>query len=227
MLVTEDGNLQYMKSILAQWPELARKVLLWPTFGAGSLPRGAALAKTRAELGIAVVVHRDRDFLSDADKIALGKKMEYDLHGVPFWMPDGSDIEAGFCIPEHLERVFEIDSADATALIAEAVALTDPDLVETDFNTAYQSAVGGLNKSDVGVPSKRWRELGGFGTKTIKGKFLLNQIEAAALSRYAGSANAQKLKGLQKISNPAVPMHADLKLLLEGAIRAQKEQGRA
>lgn len=227
LFITEDGNLQYMKNILAQWPELARKVLLWPTFGSGSLPRGGALARTRGELGIAVAVHRDRDFLSDTDKAALIKKMEYDVHNIPFWMPVGSDIEAGFCSPEHLEKVFEIDRSDAIALLGEAVALVDADAAETDFNTAYQSATGGLSKDEVSVPSKRWRELAGPCAATIKGKMLMEKIEEAAKARYIGTANVQKLKGLKLISNPAAPMHEDLKALLEQAIQTQKPPSRS
>ena len=222
LLITEDGNLQYMKNILAQWPELARKVLLWPTFGSGSLPRGAALAKTRRELGVAVVVHRDRDFLSDADKCALGKKMEYDVHNIPFWMPEGSDIEAEFCSTEHLQKIFDITNSDASALLAEAVALVDPNAAEMDFNTAYQSAVGGISKEEVSVPTRRWRDLKGPCAATIKGKVLLTKIEAAAKTRYIGTAEVTKLKGLKLLFNPAVSMHADLKALIEGAIAAQK-----
>jgi hypothetical protein len=222
LLITEDGNLQYLKSILAQWPDLARKVLLWPTFGSGSLPRGDALARTRWELGIAVAVHRDRDFLSDTDTAALIKKMEYDVHDIPFWMPTGSDIEAGFCSPEHLEKVFEIDRPDTIALLDEAVALIDADAAETDFNKAYQSATGGLSKDEVSVPSKRWRELAGPSTATIKGKTLLAKVKEAAKARYIGTADARKLKGLKLISKPAAPMHEDLKALLEQAIQTQK-----
>ena len=222
LLITEDGNLQYMKSILAQWPELARKVLLWPTFGSGSLPRGSALAKTKKELGIAVVVHRDRDFLSEADRTSLAKKMEYDIHKIPFWMPKGSDIEAEFCTAEHLQVAFDISAADASALVSEAVTLIDSDVAEVDFNTAYQSAIGGLRKDEVGVPSKRWRELGGPCAATIKGKVLLSHIEAAAKARYVGTADAKKLKGLKHLSTPAIPMHTELKSLIEQAMLAQK-----
>lgn len=222
MLITEDSNLLYMKSILAQWPEVARKVLLWPTFGSGSLPRGNAVNKLRKELGIAVVVHRDRDFLSDSDKDALAKKMEYDVHKVPFWMPKGSDIEAGFCEPKHLERVFELDVEGAEKLLAEAVAMIDQDAAETDFNTAYQSAVGGLDKTVVGVPTKRWRELGEFCPATIKGKPLLDAVKKAATARYIDT-EPTKLNGLKKISVPSVPMNEDLKALIEAAMLAEKK----
>jgi predicted ATPase len=227
LLITEDGNLQYMKNILSQWPDLARKVLLWPSFGSGSLPRGSSLAKTRWELGIAVAVHRDRDFLSDTDKAALVKKMEYDVHNIPFWMPAGSDIEAEFCSPEHLQKVFEIDMCDAIALLGEAVALVDADAAERDFNTAYQSATGGLSKDEVSVSSKRWRELAGPCAATIKGKMLLEKIEEAAMARYIGSADVRKLKGLKLIANPTAPMHEDLKALLEQAILSQKQPSRS
>lgn len=192
------------------------------TFGSGSLPRGNAIDKLRKELGIAVVVHRDRDFLSDSDKDALAKKMEYDVHKVPFWMPKGSDIEAGFCELEHLRQVFELDVEDAETLLAEAVGMIDRDAAETDFNTAYQSAVGGLDKTLVGVPSKRWRELGEFCPSTIKGKVLLDAIKRAATTRYSGT-EPTKLNGLKKISVPSVPMNEDLKALIETAMLAQKK----
>jgi len=222
VLFTEDGNLRYLKSILSQWPELSRKVLLWPTFGAGSLHRGPALTKTRAELGIAVAVHRDRDFLSDTDKSALVTKMEYDIHNIPFWMPEGSDIEAGFCSPKNLAKAFDIAESDAEFLLKEAVALLDSDAAEKDFNSAYQTAVGGLSKESVGVPSKRWRDLGGLSAATIKGKVLLEKVEDAAKARYIGTAEVHKLKGLKLLSTPTVEMHTDLKTLLESAIHAQK-----
>lgn len=222
MLITEDGNIKYMKNVLAQWPELARKVFIWPTFGSGSLPQGPALAKIRKELDIALLVHRDRDFLSNSDQAALAKRMGYDHSKIPFWMPKGSDIEAEFCTPEHLEKVFEISKADAMDLVAEAVALIDPKVAETDFNTAYQSAVGGISKEAVDVPSRRWRDLSGPSAATIKGKVLLEHIEFAAKNRYVGTADVAKLKGLQYLSTPTVPFHADLKQMIEDAISDQK-----
>jgi len=73
ILITEDGNTSYMKNVLDQWPELARKTLIWPTFGSGSLPNGSALKNLQKEWGIKVIVHRDRDFMSDDDKAAFEK----------------------------------------------------------------------------------------------------------------------------------------------------------
>jgi hypothetical protein len=84
-----------------------------------------------------------------------------------------------------------------------------------------------LSKDEVSVPSKRWRELAGPGAATIKGKMLLEKVEEAAKARYIGTADARKLKGLKLISNPAAPMHEDLKALLEQAIQTQKPPSRS
>lgn len=218
MLITEDGNLSYMKSILSQWPELARKVLLWPAFGNGSLPLGAALKRIREELGIPIVVHRDRDFMSDLDKQAFESKRAYDTCLVPLWMPVGSDIEAGFCSAQNLEGAFELELGDGAALLAEAIATLDPVAIETEFNTAYAAAIAGLPRADGSAASIRWRELGHFSAGTIKGKVLLDAVKVAAKARYEGTTEYLKLRGLKGLSTATIPMHGDLKALIEREI---------
>jgi hypothetical protein len=218
MLITEDGNLTYMRGVLDQWPDLARKVLIWPTFGAGSLPSGCALKRLRDESGIPIVVHRDRDFMSDLDKSALELKREYSTCGVPLWMPDGSEIEASFCCAENLEAIFNLAKGDGSVLLSEAILTLDPAEVETDFNTAYSSAIAGLPKQTGSVPSIRWRELGELGIKTIKGKVLMNAVRSAVKSRYEGTIESSKLAGLGKLSSALTSMHVNLKTLLESEI---------
>lgn len=218
MLITEDGSLSYIKAILAQWPELARKVLLWPTFGSGSLPSGSALKRIRQELGIPIIVHRDRDFMADVDKAAFEKKREYDTCSIPLWMPYGSDIEAGFCSPENIEAAFELSPGDGEALLSEALGILDKAEVETDFNTAYHAAIAGLPKAVGSVASARWRDLGEYGARTTKGKVLLEAVKAAAVARYSGTSDSHKLKGLQRLLAPLVPLHADMKAMIEAEI---------
>ena len=222
ILLTEDGNIAYMRKVLAQWPEIERKVVIWPTFGAGSLPHGAALAKIREEHDIAVLVHRDRDFMSNSDQSAFKRLKNYDTNNIPFWMPTGSDIESEFCSPEHLANVFDISNSDASALVSEALAMVDNTELEKNFNTAYQSAVGGIKKDEVSAPTIRWRDLQGPSAATIKGKVLLKQIEAAALKRYVGPSDIQKLEGLKYLSTPSVPFHEDLRQMIADAISNQK-----
>lgn len=218
LLITEDGKLSYMKAILAQWPQLARKVLLWPTFGVGALPSGPSLKRLREELGIPVVVHRDRDFMSDDDKRGYESVREYDSCSIPLWMPSGSDIEAGFCAPDNLEAAFNLTSGEGSKLLDEALWSLNKIQVETDFNTAYSSAIAGLPKREGAGPSFRWRDLGMFGAGTTKGKVLLEAVKSAAKARYEGTAESRRLLGLSTVATPLVPMHVDLKVLLEHEI---------
>ncbi|MDG9886581.1 ATP-binding protein, partial [Pseudomonas sp. GD04058] len=218
ILFTEDGNMEYMKSILNQWPDLARKTLIWPTFGSGGLHQGAALKKIREALGIKVVLHRDRDFMSDADKDQWSIKMEYHTHNIPFWTPAGSDIESEFCSLQHLMNVFSLNQAEAESLVEEALKLLDPLIIERDFNTAYQAAINGLPKDKVGFPTRRWAELGGFGTSTTKGKVLLKAINEAATQKFRAQSDTSRLSGLSKLKTPSTPMHEDLQKLIQSAI---------
>lgn len=213
MIITEDGNIEYMESILSQWPDLKRKILIWPTYRSGSLPNGSAIKRLRTSHGIKVIIHRDRDFLSDEDKKSLEKKMGYDSCEVNLWMPKGSDIEASFCDPEHISNVFEINIDEANELIKEALSLLDRSQVEKDFNRLYTSATGGLNSSEVSVPSIRWRDLGDFCSRTVKGKVLLDKILEAAKSKF--SSDPEKIKGLSKIKIPTIGMNEDLKQIIE------------
>ena len=226
MLVTEDANLKYLKSILGQWPDIARKVLLWPTFGSGSLPKGQAVKKFRDELGIPIIVHRDRDFMSDQDLAALMRKMEYDIHSVPFWTPKSSDIEDEFCTPDHLKAVFSLTDQEVDDVFNAALASFDKDLVSKDFGNAYSSAIGGLKGPDIGSPIKRWNDLGGFGLKTIKGKELLTAITTALVNKFKDTDSASKLGKIDRLSTPTSPMHGDLKDLLEVEIEKVKPKNK-
>lgn len=221
ILFTEDGNMTYMKNIVGQWPELSRKVLIWPTFGSSGLQRGGALVKLMKSLGIGVVVHRDRDFMSESDRIQWERKMEYDIHEIPFWMPPGSDIESELCCAQHLSNVFSFTDVEAETLLNEAIESLDKDAIERDFNSAYSSAVGGLPKDQVSFPSKRWKELGEFGTKTIKGKILLEAITATLKKNYAGTPNARKLSGLSHLDTPSFEIHKELRVLIQGTIASR------
>ena len=55
----------------------------------------------------------------------------------------------------------------------------------------------------------------------------MEKVEEAAMARYVGTADVRKLKGLKLIGKPAIPMHEDLKALLEQAIQTQKPPSRS
>lgn len=191
ILFSEDEKLQTLKSIIDQWPDPSRKILLWPTFGASGLQSGDALAKLRNALEIPVIVHRDRDFMSDNDVTEWVSKKGYRDNAIPIWITPGSDIEASFCTPEQIEHVFKISREDSEQIIKEAINSIDSVAAEKSFNTALQSATASIPMEGRSAPSARWRELGGFGTKTVKGKELLRKIEYALKNKFAGTPEAR------------------------------------
>lgn len=216
ILISEDEKLSLINGIISQWPELERKILVWPAFGTGGLPSGDSVAKLRNALGIPIVIHRDRDFMSDSDIDGWKDKKGYNQYAVPVWVTPGSDIESSFIDRGHLSRVLDISLEEAGAIVDNAVMSVDETEAERDFNTALHSAVVTLDASSRSIPSQRWRELGGFGERTIKGKPLLKAIEAAARQQFGGTPEARKLGNLVRLrrGSPVHPVCVCLKGVL-------------
>lgn len=220
ILFTEDEKTTYLKSIIAQWPHIDRKVLIWPTFGSSGLPHGSALTKLRSSLGVAVMVHRDRDFMSESDVAAWVEKRGYVEHQIPFWLPQSSDIEAEFCNAHHISEILSISTDDAEQLLEEAVHLNDRSEVERDFNTALHGAINSLPSDIRSIPTARWRDMGEYNALTIKGKSLIESIKIAAKNHFVGTADARKIGLLKNLVRPTkeYPIALSLKDVLETAI---------
>lgn len=225
ILFTEDDNTSYLQNIIRQWPELERKILIWPTFGKNSLPHGDSLKKLRDKMKVAIMVHRDRDFMSEVD-VSLWKTFKkYDSNNIPLWVPDGSDIESAFCRPQHISNVMQVSIQEAEVFLATALALFDQTIVEDDFNNAINDAVKGLGDGK-STPSRRWRELGNFCQLTIKGKELLVKLREAIKANYLNTPEARKLSLLPQIIIPTTGYEIcnDLKTTIEQALQAAAPQ---
>ncbi|SFF25014.1 ATPase/GTPase, AAA15 family [Methylobacterium sp. yr596] len=220
ILFTEDEDMSYLKSIISQWPDLDRKILLWPTFGHGGIPSGDSLNKLRSSLGIPVFVHRDRDFMSDNDINHWREAKGFARCDIPSWVPSGADIESLFCDPSHIENTMGFDPAEAQVIFQNALASFAEDQVERDFTGALDSAVRSLPIENRSLPGPRWRELGGFGRHTIKGKLLLSAIENEIKIRLRGGPEARRLALLPKLRRPhtGCVIAGDLRSALEVAL---------
>lgn len=202
ILFTEDENTQHIQNILSQWPNFARKVLVWPTFGSSGLPHGDALSKLRQKLGVSVLVHRDRDFMSDIDIDHWVQKKNYAANKIPFWITDGVDIESSFCNANHISDLLNISIDDAQEIIKLALSKVNAYEAERDFNTALAGATASVPAEIRSVPSARWREMGEFCPSTIKGKLLIEKIRDAIKEKYRGTPEAAKLGLFTKLSSP-------------------------
>jgi len=220
LLISEDEKLSLIRGIIDQWPELNRKILVWPAFGSGGLASGDSVSKLRSALGIPIVIHRDRDFMSDNDINGWKNKKGYDEFNIPVWVTPGSDIESSFTNKSHISRVFDLTEDVTLDVIQDAIGSLDRLEIEREFNSALQSAIVQLPIDDRSVVSARWRELGEFGEKTVKGKVLLKAIENAIKSRFLGTPDARKLGNLPKLRRGSrdMPVCECLKATIKAAL---------
>lgn len=177
ILFTEDGNLKYLEAILSARPVLQSRVLIWPTFGKDALPDGPKARSIAKKMGVKVMVHRDRDFMSDDDVIDWARKKSYDTCNIPYWVPQGSDIESQFLSPEHIARTLEVDAAIVAEIEEFALQRFAEPKIMSDFSSAYQAAVAQLPVVEGRNAIARWASLGGFSKNTIKGKEYLSAIQ--------------------------------------------------
>jgi predicted ATPase len=182
IIFTEDGNTDVLNGIINQWPSLAQKCAIWPTFGKDSLPDGKRIAALRKKLGIKILLHRDSDFMSNTDIEEWCKLRMYDTNMVPVWVTSGSDIESVFCSADHIARVFGIGVDIANELLEEALNCFEESVSMQEFANAYIDVVNKLPKVGNRNAIARWAELGGYSLKTIKGKRLLYLIKKYCLT---------------------------------------------
>ena len=102
LVVTEDAKNDLLKNLIRQWPEVERSVTVLPGRGYKHLLTPEEANELRATLGnkFNILVHRDRDSLTDDEVITL--KDSYASDGVQLWLTDQSDLEAEFCNPSFL-----------------------------------------------------------------------------------------------------------------------------
>jgi predicted ATPase len=219
ILFTEDDNTDKLKNLLKQWPDLERKVLLWPTFGKDSLPHGKSLKKLRDRMRVAILVHRDRDFMSDHDLDLWNNKKEYNTNNITLWPTEGSDIEAAFCTVEHISAALDIPLSFAKEIIDDAIKDIPSDQSEEEFSHAIAEAVKGLGDGKSNAV-RRYKDLGGHGTTTIKGKALIGAIKNSIKRKLSNTEDSRKLSNLYKIheTTGTVELYPTLKLAIEDAL---------
>lgn len=220
VLFSEDDNTGCLQSLIDQWPHLANRTVIWPCFGVSSIPDGDRLAKLRDRHGVKIVVHRDRDFMSDGDLTAWKAKQRYTNNDIPVWSSPGSDIESCFHTADHIARAMEIDQAVAEKGLEYALNELDQIAISASFNEAYNKAVQPLPGQANAI--QRWNDLGGFCQSTVKGKEFKDALRRGLRSAVCEVGQARKLGNMAKIyeGNSAVPICDDLRVHLQDLVDA-------
>lgn len=122
LLVTEDSNTNNLIELLKQDPDIENQVAIFPFNGVSTLGKGSVLASLRDKLGGGhkIVVHRDRDGLTDSEVESWAN--EYRKHKITTWVTEGSDVQSYFCDPGYLSTIYSKPYNDAKMLVDTIIA---------------------------------------------------------------------------------------------------------
>lgn len=190
ILVSEDKKTDLLRKIVDQWPSVREKIAFYPGNGYSNIPTPEQAREMAETLGgkYKIVVHRDRDSLTDQEAADLVAK--YTAEGIDLWLPSQSDVESYFCDVQFLETFLNCTQAEAEAhvtgvLVASAVPIRDQfEKQRAAHNKEFYAGGGSPLNDDV------WNELQARPLKGAKGKFVFNQLK----NRIPGGAfSAEKI----------------------------------
>lgn len=176
-MVSEDAINDLLKKLIRQWPEIDKAVTILPGRGYHHLlskKEAKELCESRGNK-FKILVHRDRDSLTDAEVATL--KQNYHDNNIRLWMTDQSDIEAEFCSPQFLAALTGHPITDCRTWL-DQVILQNQTIIKDQFvsqraahNTEMHAAGGGPTNADV------WTSFQSRPLKGAKGKFIFKQLK--------------------------------------------------
>ena len=207
ILISEDTDTKILRHILAQWPDIEGKVTIHPGSGYNSLPTPEGAKQLKNTLGdnFKIVVHRDRDCMTNEEINKLtGLYNNEDIH---LWVTDSSDIEAYFCEWSFIEQHSDLPTDFTKEKLNEIIGHNN-----AADHEKFKSQRGVHNKNiypnGAGTPENEdvWNELQSCPLKAACGKVVFNQIKNilgkdrfskdTILSKDLGGEVASSLKNL-------------------------------
>lgn len=177
IIVSEDKKNDFLKKLIRQWPDVERAVTVLPGRGYKHLLTKDEAVELRASLGntFKILVHRDRDSLTDNEVIQL--KDDYNGDGIRLWVTDQSDIEAEFCDPAFISSLTGQPVADCETWLAQILAQNQVPIADqfagqrAAHNEELHKAGGSPTNAEV------WAGFQGRALKGAKGKFVFGQLK--------------------------------------------------
>lgn len=193
VVLTEDSNTKYIESLLASSGRDMDKTKVWAYGGCTQLVAAKVLASFLDDVapGCEVIVHRDRDYLSDAEVDAMREK--YEDKGFKVFVTVGTDIESHYLSVQHLAVAYTgRTDTEIGELLDEATSLSEEDSIRILANTRFKEAEKNWNRSD------RYPEAGNIALKAQSeyasdpvrfrhGKKTLQQFCKLAETRWGGT----------------------------------------
>jgi ABC-type cobalamin/Fe3+-siderophores transport system ATPase subunit len=177
IVVSEDARNDLLKKLIGQWPEIERAVTVLPGRGYKHLLTKEEAQELRASLGnkFKVLVHRDRDSLTDDEVVKL--KDSYASDDIRLWLTDQSDLEAEFCDPAFLSALTGQPLNTCETWLSE---IMNQNQVPIKEQFAGQRAAHNeeLYKAGGSPPNEVvWAAFQARPLKGAKGKFIFNQLK--------------------------------------------------
>tara|TARA_R110002124_G_scaffold69909_1_gene187616 strand:- start:668 stop:2170 length:1503 start_codon:yes stop_codon:yes gene_type:complete len=177
IVVSEDAKNDFLKKLIRQWPEIERAVTVLPGRGYKHLLTKLEAEELRTSLGskFKILVHRDRDSLTDAEVTQL--KESYASEGIRLWVTDQSDIEAEFCDPGYLSSLTGESIETCEAWLTEIMAGNQAPI--RDQFTSQRAAHNQELHQAGGSPTNDevWVAFQGRPLKGAKGKYVFGQLK--------------------------------------------------
>jgi ABC-type cobalamin/Fe3+-siderophores transport system ATPase subunit len=177
IVVSEDARNGLLKKLIRQWPEIERAVTVLPGRGYKHLLTKEEAQELRESLGnkFKVLVHRDRDSLTDGEAVVL--KDSYNNDGIRLWLTDQSDLEAEFCDPAFLSELTGQPIVTCETWLSE-ITMQNQVPIKQQFvkqraahNEELHKAGGSPTNDDV------WAAFQGRPLKGAKGKYIFGQLK--------------------------------------------------
>jgi energy-coupling factor transporter ATP-binding protein EcfA2 len=211
IVVSEDATNDLLKKLIRQWPELERAVTVLPGRGYKHLLTKEEAQELRSSLGdkFKVLVHRDRDSLTDDEVLEL--KDSYDSEGIRLWFTDQSDLEAEFCDPGFLSALTGQPIHTCENWLEE-ILVQNQKPIEEQFASQRAAHNNELHKAG-GSPTNDdvWATFQGRPLKGAKGKFVFKQLKNRVPQNAFSEAT---IESLDTYPERASSLKADLEDLL-------------
>lgn len=177
ILFTEDNKTHYLRKILSQKPHVDSKVSLVPGIGIKGLPLPEQAKHISEALGnkYTIVVYRDGDALTEAERLELKKR--YEAENIKILISKYKDIEAYFCDSCIISEVTGVQKEVANDIYNKAIEKNE-NQAKQDFLSQRAALNSELHKQG-GSPISEvvWQELQSANPLyRIKGKKVLKSI---------------------------------------------------
>jgi len=138
ILLTEDADAEYINLLAEASGFMPDEYQVWSYNGCSNIKIAQALNSFIAAHapGTSVVVHRDRDYLSDEEVIRYRESLE--TVGIKVFITAGNDSECHFINETHINSLYpQVSIQQATELIQECLIERRDKIIEKYINTIY------------------------------------------------------------------------------------------